>query len=350
VNITDEVYLKRCLELAAEGSGNVAPNPLVGSVVVYNDRIIGEGYHRRFGEAHAEVNALGSVSDRSLLKSSRLFVNLEPCAHTGKTPPCADMIIQNGIPEVIIGSVDPNPLVSGKGIEKLRSAGIKVRSGVMKKESDYLNRRFFTYHNRKRPFIILKWAKSSDGMIDIMRENGGPDRPVWISNEISRMLVHKWRSEEQGILVGTNTAFLDNPRLNIREWKGNDPVRMVIDKSLLLPDSLSLYDGSQHTVVFNGICDKAEGATKYIKTGFGKSFLSDLLGHIYDEQIQSVIVEGGKMLLGTFIDSGMWDEARVFTGDRIFGKGIPSPVIHDVVPEKYLILGDVLEIYRNNGV
>jgi diaminohydroxyphosphoribosylaminopyrimidine deaminase / 5-amino-6-(5-phosphoribosylamino)uracil reductase len=220
----------------------------------------------------------------------------------------------------------------------------------MKKESEYLNRRFFTYHNRKRPFIILKWAKSNDGMIDIMRENKGSDRPVWISNEISRMLVHKWRSEEEGILVGTNTAFLDNPRLNIREWKGNDPVRMVIDKDLLLPASLNLYDGSQHTVVFNGICDKAEGKTKYIKTGFRKSFLSDLLGHIYNEQIQSVIVEGGKMLLDTFIDSGLWDEARVFTGASIFGKGIPSPVINDVVPEKYLILGDVLEIYRKNGM
>ena len=347
-NIPDEIYLKRCLELAAEGMGNVAPNPMVGSVIVHHNLIISEGYHRRYGEAHAEVNAIRSVSDISLLKESKLYVNLEPCSHSGKTPPCTDLIIASGIPEVVVGTRDPNPLVAGRGIEKLVTAGINVTTGVLEDQCSFLNRRFFTYHMKKRPYIILKWAKSRDGMIDMMRENDCVSKPVWISNEVSKMLVHKWRSEEQGIIVGTNTALLDNPKLNIREWSGSDPVRMVIDKDLLLPRSLNLFDNSQDTLVFNDICDKAEGRIKYIKIDFGISFLSDLMNHIYSEQIQSVIVEGGKMVLETFIGEGLWDEARVITGDKIFHRGVPSPVIHNVEPEEYRIMDDVLHIYRQS--
>lgn len=343
----DEVYIKRCIELASEGLGRVAPNPLVGSVIVHKGRIIGEGYHRRYGGPHAEVNAISSVDDKSLLRESVLYVNLEPCSHTGKTPPCADLIIDMGIPEVIIGTVDPNPIVSGRGIARLVSAGVRVRTGILEEECRFLNRRFFTWHLRKRPYIILKWAKSQDGLIDMIRNPGRPSKPVWISNQVSKMLVHKWRAEEQGILVGTNTALLDNPRLNTREWKGNDPVRMVIDKKLRLPVTLHLMDNTQKTLIFNELTNKAEGNIRYVRINFGPGCTDELLQVIYKENIQSVIVEGGKMLLELFIGPGIWDEARIFTGDKIFHKGVKSPVIEGVKPNEYRIMDDLLQVYYN---
>jgi diaminohydroxyphosphoribosylaminopyrimidine deaminase/5-amino-6-(5-phosphoribosylamino)uracil reductase len=249
--ILKETYINRCLELALPGLGNTAPNPMVGSVIVHGWHIIGEGFHHRFGGPHAEVNAVNSVKDKTLLRNSVLYVNLEPCSHSGKTPPCAEMIIEAGIPEVVIGTADPNPIVSGNGIKKLEHAGIRVTTGILEKQCIALNRRFITFHSRKRPYIILKWAQTSDGFIDVLRENQGISRPTWISNEISRKLVHKWRSEEQAILVGTQTAILDNPQLNVREWTGNSPIRMVIDRQLKLSKKLNLFNNSSTTIVFN---------------------------------------------------------------------------------------------------
>ena len=237
-----ETYMKRCLDLAMLGLGDTAPNPMVGAVIVHNDTIIGEGFHEKFGSSHAEINALNSVTDRTLLKDSALYVNLEPCSHTGKTPPCADSIIEYGIPEVVTGMADPNPLVAGKGLRKLMDAGVKVINGVLGDQCFELNRRFVTFHVRKRPYIILKWAQTSDNFIDVLRDQPDIQQPTWISNEISRMVVHKWRSEEQAILVGTRTAQMDNPRLNVREWPGKSPVRLVIDRNLKLPKSLNLFD------------------------------------------------------------------------------------------------------------
>ena len=343
---THELYMSRCLELAKRGLGRTAPNPLVGSVIVNQNRIIGEGYHHQYGMPHAEVNAIRSVPDRAALKNAILYVNLEPCSHQGKTPPCADLIIKEGIPEVIIGNTDPNPLVAGKGIEKLKKAGVRVTTGILQEECAFVNRRFFTYHQKKRPYIILKWAKTKDGLIDMVRPEKDT-KPAWISNEISKMLVHKWRTEEQGILVGTNTAFLDDPRLNVREWKGLSPARMVIDESLSLPERLHLFDNTQRTIVFNALKNSRDGNIEYVKLDFGHNILYDIMEYLYEESFQSVIVEGGRMLLEKLLEACLWDEARVFIGNKMFFNGIPSPEIRDIKPQEYRILDDVLLVYSN---
>jgi diaminohydroxyphosphoribosylaminopyrimidine deaminase/5-amino-6-(5-phosphoribosylamino)uracil reductase len=339
--------MRRCLDLAGPGLGYTAPNPLVGSVIVYRGRIIGEGYHQRYGGPHAEVNAVQAVTDKSLLPESTLYVNLEPCSHSGKTPPCADLIISTGIHEVVIGTMDPNPLVSGNGIQKLKQAGIKVTTGILQDQCHALNKRFFTFHKKKRPFVILKWAQTRDGYIDVLREKAGNETPNWISNEISRMLVHKWRCEEQSILVGTQTAFLDNPRLNVRQWPGNSPVRMVIDRSLRLPKDLHLFDNTIPTVVFNEIKDKQESLTTYVKLDFNGNILKPLLLYMQDEGLQSVIVEGGQILINSFIKDNLWDEARVFSGSKEFGAGIQAPVILNVHPDIHPIREDLLFFYHN---
>ncbi len=343
---TYERYMSRCLDLALLGLGNTVPNPMVGSVIVHQDRIIGEGYHREYGGPHAEVNAVAAVANKILLPDSILFVNLEPCSHTGKTPPCADMIIRCGIRQVVIGTTDPNPLVAGKGIEKLTKAGISVISHIIPDKCQYLNRRFFTFHTRKRPFVILKWAQTHDGFMDILREKSETGEPNWISNEISRMIVHEWRSEEQAILVGTNTAFLDNPRLNVREWPGRSPIRMVIDRTLKLPPSLHLFDNSCRTLVFNALKDFQNGETRYIRLDFKNDIIPQLLNKLYELGIQSVMVEGGRKLLDSFLETGCWDEARVFTGRKSFGSGISAPLIRGIDPEEHRIREDRLLVYR----
>ncbi|HEX2396175.1 MAG TPA: bifunctional diaminohydroxyphosphoribosylaminopyrimidine deaminase/5-amino-6-(5-phosphoribosylamino)uracil reductase RibD [Bacteroidales bacterium] len=345
-----ETYMKRCIDLARSGLGNTAPNPLVGSVIVYNNKIIGEGFHEVFGGPHAEVNAINSVEDKSLLRNSVLYVNLEPCSHTGKTPPCADTIINHGIPEVVIGTTDPNPLVSGNGIKKLKNAGVFVTVKVLEKQCLDLNKRFITYHLCQRPYIILKWAQTCDGFIDVNRDGTENLQPTWISNDISRMLVHKWRSEEQAILIGTHTAAMDNPRLNVREWEGRSPIRMIIDRNLTLKHNLHIFDNTSPTIIFNAVKEHEEGQTKYVRLDFNDHFLKNLLDYLYDTGVQSVFVEGGRMLLESLIKENLWDEARVFEGLKKFGSGIPAPVMPDECkPEKYCIREDVLKIYKNGG-
>lgn len=348
----DTYFLKmlRCLELAKIGQGKVAPNPMVGAVLCIGDHIISEGYHRNYGESHAEINAINQVSNKSLLKESTLFVNLEPCSHYGKTPPCADRIIECGIPKVVVGMVDPNPLVANKGIVKLREAGIEVIQGVLENECKQLNKRFITFHDHRRPYIILKWAETSDGYIDIIRKNSQVASPNWITDETARMLVHKWRTEEQAILVGTNTALYDNPKLTARDWPGKNPVRMVIDKSGRLPQTLALFDRTAPTVVF-----VSENNTlmydhiQNLKANMGELFPDWFGNYCYQQGISSVIVEGGAKLFNTFIGQGYWDEARVFKGDIQFGDGIKAPSINRVASEKTRLFNSELQIYYNNS-
>ena len=325
----DEQYMNRCLDLAFKGLGSVAPNPLVGSVIVYNDQIIGEGYHRVFGGPHAEVNAIASVKETSLLPESSLYVNLEPCSHFGKTPPCSDLIIRKGIRRVVIGSVDPFDVVTGKGIARLRNNGIEVTVGVLKNHCQAINKRFFTYHEKKRPFIILKWAQTADGFIDSLRPPDSELRPAWITSENLRILVHKWRSEEPAIMIGTNTALADNPQLNVRCWSGANPLRIVVDRDLSLPKKLNVFDDSQNTLVLNEKLEKKENKTTYLKAPFDGEMvnLPFLMHYLFSEGIQSVLVEGGQKLLQSFIKHDYWDEARVFSGPQFFGEGVRAPFI-----------------------
>jgi diaminohydroxyphosphoribosylaminopyrimidine deaminase/5-amino-6-(5-phosphoribosylamino)uracil reductase len=347
-DIQQQTYMRRCLDLALLGLGNTAPNPMVGALLVHENTIIGEGYHQQAGGPHAEVNAVNSVKDKSLIRNSTLYVNLEPCSHTGRTPPCAEMIIHAGIPKVIIGTTDPNPLVAGKGILMLERAGIKVIKGILENECLELNRRFFAFHLQKRPYIILKWAQTADGFIDVIREKRSVSQPTWISNEISRMLVHKWRSEEQSILVGTQTAFMDNPRLNVREWPGKLPLRMVIDRSLRLSKNLNLFDNTSPTIVFNESLDLKEDQTAYVRIDFKKNSLESMFEYLHKAEIQSVFVEGGRRLIQSFVQHDLWDEARVFKGNIRFGDGISAPVITSVIPEEWYIREDLLRFYRNS--
>lgn len=321
--------MQRCLDLAIKGLGFVAPNPLVGSVVVHNDRIIGEGYHKEFGGPHAEVNAITSVKNPMLLPESSLYVNLEPCSHYGKTPPCTDTIIRHKIKKVFIGSVDPFDLVAGKGIARLRNNGCEVSVGLLKAACMALNKRFFTFHEKKRPFIILKWAQTTDGYIDTLRAPDSKQKPAWITSENLRILVHKWRSEEPAIMVGTHTALADNPRLNVREWAGKQPLRIVVDRQLKLPKSLFLFDNSLETLVLNALTDKKEGKTTYLKLPFDGELVSlpHLMHHLYEVGIQSVLVEGGQKLIESFVKNELWDEARVFSGPQFYGNGIRAPQV-----------------------
>ena len=344
-------YMKRCIDLARLGCGSTAPNPMVGSVIVCGDRIIGEGFHRKAGLAHAEVNAVGSVKDKDLLAKSILYVNLEPCAHTGKTPPCSDLIIHCRIPSVVIGTLDPHEVVGGKGIARLHQAGIAVTTGICRESCIDLNKRFFTYHLLKRPYIILKWAQSADGFIDVLREKSDPARPNWISNELSRKLVHKWRTEEQAIMVGTYTALLDNPRLNAREWPGKNPLRIVLDRTLRLPANLHLFDQQIATLIINEIRDETVGLCRYRIIPFTRNLLPSVMNLLHEQGIQSLMVEGGKKLLESFIKSGLWDEARIFTGQKPFGSGIKAPEIEDQVKQQTWIEKDILTVlYKPNNL
>ena len=342
-----EIWMRRCLDLASCGAGNVAPNPMVGSVIVCQDRIIGSGYHRKYGGAHAEIHALDSVRHKELLNNSTLYVNLEPCAHQGKTPPCTDAIIEAGIPQVVIGSVDPDPRVNGGGIRKLREAGITVLSGVLQNECDALNRRFFTFHKELRPYVILKWAASADGYLDILRKENMVARPTWITGETERRLVHRWRSEESGILIGTRTAMLDNPSLTVRNWAGQHPVRMVIDRNLALPNHLSLFDGAAPTLVFSQHSQGPSDKVEYIPLDFSANILREMLPLLYQKGILSLLVEGGAYLIKSFIDNDMWDEARVFSGQQYFHEGVAAPEL-DFPPQKVIHFpSSSLSIFRN---
>lgn len=346
----DKKYMLRCLELAKNGFGNVAPNPMVGCVIVCEGKVIGEGYHQEYGKAHAEVNAIHSVRDKSLLQKSTLYVNLEPCAHFGKTPPCANLIVEHNIPRVVIGCVDSFSEVSGKGIEKLRNAGIEVTVGILENESLELNKRFFTFHNKKQPYIILKWAETQDGFIDV-------DRPFdklrvtiadnWITSPLSKQLVHKWRSEEAAIMVGTTTILNDNPQLNVREWKGKNPIRIVIDLNDRLPQSLNLFDKSIPTIVFSLSKETSTNNLTYVKINDAKTLLQEVLNELYKSNIQSVIVEGGATLLQSFIDQNLWDEARVFVGNRKFYTGLKAPILRGKLVTKERIDADDLMFYKN---
>ncbi|MEM9856728.1 MAG: bifunctional diaminohydroxyphosphoribosylaminopyrimidine deaminase/5-amino-6-(5-phosphoribosylamino)uracil reductase RibD [Bacteroidota bacterium] len=339
--IDHQSYMCRALELAALGLGNVSPNPLVGCVIVENNQIIGEGYHERFGEAHAEVNAVNSVHDKSLLQKSTVYVTLEPCSHFGKTPPCADLLIDNQVRKVIIAIEDPNPKVAGRGIQKLKDAGIEVELGLCKTDAYQVNRRFFTAFSKKRPYIILKWAETADGYI--ARENYDSK---WISNEYSRSLVHSWRAEEDAILVGKNTAYHDNPKLTVRGIIGKNPLRVVVDRKLELDPELDLFSDGLSTVCYNTTQSKTVGKTEYVKIG-DKNFLSNLLKDLNSRDIQSVIVEGGSQLLSSFIELDLWDEARVFKTKTFFNQGIPAPHLHLPYSEETLI-DDKLLTYHNH--
>lgn len=314
--------MQRCLDLAAKGLGQTAPNPLVGSVIVYNDCIIGEGYHHKFGEAHAEVNAIAAVSDHALLKDSTLYVNLEPCNHFGKTPPCADFIISKQIKTVVIGMQDPFSKVNGEGIRKLKEAGIEVICDVLKNESEELNKRFIVYHTQNRPYIILKWAQSFDGYMGREGEN------IRISNEETRMLNYQWRSEEDAVLVGSGTVIIDNPQLNIRDMPGRNPTRIILDRSGKLNDNLHIFDGSSRTIIVTSDLNKKYKNAEVINVN-ADSFIEETLKALYEKQIQSVIVEGGKNILDLFIKKNLWDEARIFVGNNEIYNGIPAPVLNE---------------------
>jgi diaminohydroxyphosphoribosylaminopyrimidine deaminase / 5-amino-6-(5-phosphoribosylamino)uracil reductase len=323
----DKYFLRRCIELAQCGLGTTYPNPMVGSVVVYDDRIVGEGFHIKSGEAHAEVNAINSVKNKSFLSKSTIYVSLEPCSHFGKTPPCADLIIQQNIPRIVIGSLDVNPLVSGKGEAKLITAGREVHSGLLQNECNWLNRRFIKYYTKKRPYVILKWAQTLDGFIDKQRDPS-VEKPAWITNERCRSLVHKWRTEEQAIMIGTNTALKDNPTLNARAWNGNNPLRITLDRTMRLPQSLTIFQGNQPTLVYTARSyQSSSGNTTNIAIDFNNHPLQQILDDLFNKNIQSLIVEGGSTLLESFIKAGLWDEARIFTGSQRFGNGVQAPSI-----------------------
>ncbi|GAB4230529.1 MAG: bifunctional diaminohydroxyphosphoribosylaminopyrimidine deaminase/5-amino-6-(5-phosphoribosylamino)uracil reductase RibD [Ekhidna sp.] len=335
-------YMKRALELAALGMSRVSPNPMVGCVLVQDDKIIGEGFHQRYGEAHAEVNAINSVQDPSLLAASTAYVTLEPCAHFGKTPPCADLLIEKKIGKVIIAMQDPFGKVDGKGIEKLKSAGIAVEVGLLEDESRHLNRRFLTFHKKKRPYAILKWAETADGFL--ARANGDSK---WISNPYSRQLVHKWRTEEDAILVGKHTTLNDNPKLTSREWTGKNPTRILLDSNLEVPISYHIFNDEAPTLIFNLKKEGNKGSNHWIQVD--EMDPDNILNKLFEQNIQSVIIEGGTQVLNSFIGHGCWDEARVFRSDGDFGEGIKAPIVKGSMERQSNILNDQLTIYTNYG-
>ncbi len=343
----DIKYMQRCLDLAKIGLGNTYSNPMVGSVIVHQGKIIGEGFHHKAGEAHAEVNAVNSVKDKSLLTDSTLYVNLEPCAHFGKTPPCSLLIKESKIPRVVIGCTDTFSEVAGKGIKMLMEAGVDVKVGVLENESRELNKRFFTFHEKKRPYVILKWAQTLDGFIDIDRSHKDYGQPTWITNTIAKKLVHKWRSEEQAIMVGTHTAIKDNPSLTTREWPSHSPVRVLIDKTARVPKNHHLLDGSVRTLVFTQEDKEDSQHLIFKKIDFEKDIVPQILEELFKEGLQSIIIEGGQQVLQSFIDANLWDEVRLFVGDKTFGSGVKGPQI-DFNPIKTEIIGNSRLIYGRN--
>lgn len=340
----EEMYMTRCIQLAKQGICGASPNPMVGAVVVCDGKIIGEGYHRKCGEAHAEVNAIGAVKDPSMFSRATIYVSLEPCSHYGKTPPCTDLIIKKAIPKVVIGCVDPFAKVAGRGIEKLRSAGVEVVVGVLENECKELNRQFMTFHSLKRPYVILKWAESADGYLDVNRTSGVP---VVLSSPHSSMLVHKKRSEVDAIMVGTRTALLDNPKLNVRNWSGKSPLRVFIDRTLKVPDSFNLLDNSIDTLVITEKEHIDNSLTRYLKIDFTSDVLPQIMKALHGLNIQSVLVEGGSQLLQSFIDANLWDEAYVEKSDILLYDGVKSPMISKGIAQVDIHFNAFIHHYLN---
>jgi diaminohydroxyphosphoribosylaminopyrimidine deaminase/5-amino-6-(5-phosphoribosylamino)uracil reductase len=330
-----EKYIKRCIEIAKNGLGTTAPNPMVGCVIVHNNLIIGEGFTSPYGGNHAEVNAIQSVTEKSLLSEATLYVTLEPCSHFGKTPPCSDLIVKHNIPNVVIGTIDTHSKVAGKGIERLKASGCKVTVGVLENACIEHHKRFFTFHNKKRPYIILKWAETEDGFIAPKTKN--EKKPVWITNELSRQIVHKWRTEEQAILVGTNTVTEDNPSLTVRDWTGRNPVRIVLDRTNKLSKEYQIFDDEAETLVISEN-----------EINFSNNVASQICSLLRKQDIQSVIIEGGRETLQTFINEKLWDEARVFTGKTSFKEGVKAPAFKGKQIQESSILNDTLKIYLND--
>ncbi|RIA10024.1 diaminohydroxyphosphoribosylaminopyrimidine deaminase [Flavobacteriaceae bacterium MAR_2010_72] len=330
-----EKYIKRCIEIAKNGLGSTRPNPMVGCVIIHNDSVIGEGFTSPYGSHHAEVNAIASVKNQTLLKGSTLYVTLEPCSHFGKTPPCSDLIIKHKIPNVVIGCTDDNPEVAGKGVEKLKANGCNVILGVLENECRTHHKRFFTFHNKKRPYIILKWAESADGFIAPSLRN--EQKPVWITNEASRQLVHKWRAEEHAILVGTTTVLEDNPSLTVRSWTGQNPIRIVLDRTQKLPSTLQVFNDEAQTISISSN-----------DINFDANVAHQIGEFLFNNNIQSVIIEGGTTTLQTFIDENIWDEARLFKGPIQFKDGVKAPQFKGNLISEEALDTDILKFYKND--
>lgn len=329
--LEDEIYMGRCLDLAIKGLKSVAPNPMVGCVVVLQGKIIGEGYHKMFGEAHAEVNAINQVKDKEQLKNATLYVSLEPCTHFGKTPPCSDLILKYNIPNVVIGCIDPFDKVAGKGVNKLRINGVNVKVGVLEEQALALNKRFFTFHEKKRPYVVLKWAETQDGFIDSVRKENKP-KINWITKSQTKQLTDSWRAEEMAILVGKNTILNDNPKLTIRSILGKSPVRLVIDKNNELPVDYSVFDKTQPTFIFNTQSNKKYKNLEFVQLPF-KYALNEIFDWLYQKNVLSLMVEGGAYTIQQFIDQGVWDEARIYKGKTFFNDGVKSPKIKVKIPQ-----------------
>ena len=338
---THEYFIEKCIYLARKGILNVSPNPMVGCVIVYDGEIIGEGYHKEYGKNHAEVNAINSVKDKSVLKNSILYVNLEPCCHHGKTPPCTDIIIKYNIPKVVIGCIDTFSKVSGQGIKKLKNNSVEVIYGVLEKDCIELNKRFFCYHIKKRPYIILKWAKSKDNFIAPINQ----EKSFWMTSDESKKLVHNWRAEEDAILVGRKTVEADNPSLTVRKCEGKNPIRIVIDKELSLNEKSNVFDDQSETIVFNNIKTAIIDKRTYLKADFN-NLNQDILKQLYNRDILSLIIEGGAFTINSFIENGLYDEIRVFTTNKVLENGIKSPNIPEIKNSKNIkINNDKLEIF-----
>ena len=343
----DIKFIRRCLELASRAEGLTYPNPMVGSVIVCDGKIIGEGYHQKAGTPHAEVAAINSVRDKSKLRDSILYVSLEPCSHFGRTPPCADFIIEHGIRRVVAGTADSSDKVSGRGFARLIEAGCAVNEGVCEEECRRLNRRFFTFHEKKRPYITLKWAQSADGFIDIIRSESHAARPTWITGKPERSLVHKWRSEEQAILVGAGTIRADDPKLNVRYWKGRNPEKLILSSSGKVDKESSIFTDKETTIIFTGNPGaEITGAVQILLDEKVESCIQ-IADYLFNAGIQSLLIEGGAAVLNHFISNGMWDEARIFKGEKYFERGVAAPILSGELFSKTIFSSSILDIYLN---
>ncbi|RZL36427.1 MAG: bifunctional diaminohydroxyphosphoribosylaminopyrimidine deaminase/5-amino-6-(5-phosphoribosylamino)uracil reductase RibD [Pedobacter sp.] len=348
--MTDEIYMQRCLDLAALGAGYVSPNPLVGCVIVTNNKIIGEGYHQKFGEAHAEVNAIHNVittfgeQSATLLKQATVYVSLEPCAHFGKTPPCADLLIKHEVKKVVICNTDPFASVNGKGIEKLENAGIAVKVGVLTENGFELNQRFFTRIKQQRPYFILKWAQTANGYFAPLDNS-----QKWITGGIAKEISHKWRSEEDAILVGKQTALIDDPQLTNRTGIGKNPIRILIDRDLSIPPSSNLYNDEAKTIIFNELKTDVVGNIHFVQMEDMHFYLAQKIAfQLYLMDVQSVIIEGGAVILNLFLEAKLWDEARIFSSNTNWPNGISAPTINGIISDIYPLGEDTLTIYKPN--